>query len=405
MNLSGAVVLIADGASAIGAATAAAFAAAGARVAVGCERREDVAAERLGDCLIVECDGAPAERSSELVRRTVQHLGGLDVLINGAARDRAVRSDQLRAEDVRDAMEINLIGPMTASREALRTMRRQGRGHIINLTRPSYVLGAPLHAPHAASVAALSSWTRSLQAELDETEIRVTEYFAGAVDGAADEVGATSGGSEVAAAERHLDDRHASGLERLLVAIESPEDIAQQLVACVRRPRGTMYSSAAVRAATAMGLFSRLRVRLGAGAARALRARTGAAVFATSAEPAERVGSVSAAAAPAVAIETPAVDAVAPALETTESAVRAAPRKAAAKKATAAGKKRASRSKEAPADRSSAPAKKTPVRAKKVAPLSPEATARVRAAAERAAASARGKASPAAPPAGEDEES
>lgn len=398
MDPSGAVVLIADGASAIGAATAAAFGAAGARVAIGGSRREPVAAG-LGDFLIVDGDGALAERWPRMVRRTVEHFGTVDVLIVGTISDSAIRSDQLRAEDVRAAMEANLIGPMTASREALRVMRRQGRGHIITLTDPAYMLGAPLHAAHAASVAALSSWTRALQAELDETEIRVSEYFVGATSGVADESG--DGFGAAATGEGRL--------ARILGAVESPEEIALQLVACVRRPRATGYSSAAVRAAAAVGLFSRLRVRLGAGVARAWRARAGAAIFTPSADPVKRSGEDVVAPAPIepeVAAGGEVERAVARAEPPAVAVPREAPRKVAAKKASRprGAAKQAAVAKPA-AGKSSAASPKKAARGKKVAPLSPEATARVRAAAERAAASARGKSRPVSPPAGEDEES
>jgi meso-butanediol dehydrogenase / (S,S)-butanediol dehydrogenase / diacetyl reductase len=401
MDPSGAVVLVTGASCGIGAAAAAAFDRAGARVAVAGRRRdalERVAAD-MRDALVVAADLARVEEAETMVRRTVERFGRIDVLINNAAVKRVLRSDRLRAEDLREAMAVNLIAPMAATRAASVAMRRQGGGHVINVGMPGWVVGAPLLAPYAASKAALSSWTRALQAELEETEIRVTEYLPGYVEG-----GATVE-SEIGdfGAELWSDPRQ-SRLARWLAPVQSPEEIAEQLVDCVRRPRPTMYSSPAVRFGAALGLFTRLRIHLGSRNAAALRARTGTSMFTPDAPPpGEAPAATAIAGEPAPAATRPAGGAAKASRKKAKAATgksKPAAAKPAAARSPVAKKKAAA----AAAERkvSGAAAEKAPPRgakkkasgrgAKKASLLSPEAAARVRAAAERAAASARGDA-------------
>ena|GEM_PF-3603768 len=79
---------------------------------------------------------------------------------------------------------------MIATQRAVLQMRRQGRGHVINVCSPSGFLGVPLMAGYSASKAALSGWTRTLQAEWRGTPIAVTEVLPGLID---TELGPASG--------------------------------------------------------------------------------------------------------------------------------------------------------------------------------------------------------------------
>ncbi len=403
MQTSGAVVLITGASSGIGAAAARAFDLAGAKVALAARRLvllEELAAE-MRNAVVIPTDLSQPAQARAMVERTVEELGRVDVLINNAALIRMVRSDSLSAAEIRPSMETNLIGPMVATQAAVAVMRQNGGGHVINVGSPGYLVGLPLLAPYTASKAAFSAWTRSMQAEWADSSIQVTEFFPGHVDTANNlDTDLGTFGPEI------FEDARQSKLTRWLARPQRVDEVAKQLVACVRNPRPTLYSSPSARLAAMMGLFARLRVHLASRMARSVRAHTGAAIFALR-PPAE----LPSAAAEKGSSEKPAVRraAATPAAgKTGRRATRDAPKRAAAANKTRAKKATKKTAKKATAKTAKKAAKKTPARkaaakqavakkapapavkraAKKTVALSPDAAARVRAAAEKAAAAA-----------------
>ncbi len=365
----------------------------------------------MSKAFVIPTDISSVGDAETMVRRTVEHFGCIDVLVNNAAINRAVSSDQLRAEDVHASMEANFIGPMAATREAVRVMREQGHGHIINVSAAGYLLGMPLMAPYGASKAAFSSWTRALQAEWAGSEVTVTEFFMGYVQSSSQ----PQPGEEDAAGvlSKGLAQNPWAGV---LFRAQTPEEIARRIVECVRNPRASVYSSKSARLIAFLGLFARLRVPLSASVARTLRFSSGSPVFPSSSTPAAQgqsaapakptpmVTSTAPAALKPVAAEpakqevkpvaaTPLADRPSP---TTAPSPSSAPGVSAtaepAAKKPAAKKKAAKRTAKKTAAKRPAAKKTTKRAAKKVAALSPEATARVRAAAQRAADSAKGNA-------------
>src|SRR5689334_23127688 len=86
-DLDGRVALVTGASSGIGAATAVALAAAGAKVAIGARRTDRLQqlAEQLGDsALSLELDVTDETACRAAVARTVDELGGIDILVNNA---------------------------------------------------------------------------------------------------------------------------------------------------------------------------------------------------------------------------------------------------------------------------------------------------------------------------------
>lgn len=277
MEVKGMVVLITGASSGIGAATALAFDRAGARVAVAARRAErlEKLVERMADALAVPTDLGDPHSAAAMIDATVRHFGRIDVLINNAAAVHMAPADRTRTEDVRRSLEANFVGPMVATNEAVRHMRRRGGGHIINVGSPAATFGFPFLGPYTASKAALSGWTRSLQAEWEGTGILVSEYFPGNVATAIQaesEFGPISGGELFADPNQHT-------LTRVLARPQGPEKIAADLVALVRRPRPIMYASPRVRMSFWLASAFPLRRALGTRMATAVRRRLGLSVF------------------------------------------------------------------------------------------------------------------------------
>jgi len=179
-------VLVTAAATGIGLVTANAFVQAGAQVFV-CDT--DAAAleatsahhPALAGCV---CDVADEEQVRALFGCAVQHLGGLDVLVNNAG----VSGPNSLVEDLdlaawRSCLAVNLDGTFLCAREAAPLLRRQGGGSIVNMCSTAGLYGFPRRAPYAAAKWAIRGFTRTLAQELGPHGVRVNCICPGSVEG------------------------------------------------------------------------------------------------------------------------------------------------------------------------------------------------------------------------------
>ncbi|MFL6142530.1 MAG: SDR family NAD(P)-dependent oxidoreductase [Labedaea sp.] len=188
-------VLVTGASGGIGRAIAAAFAAAGDRVAVHYAGNADAAtavrAGLAGDGhLLVRADLADPEQARELVDTVVAGAGGLDVLINNAA----VGTSRATAHPVpevsyadwqrawRTAVDVNLIGAANLSWCAARHMIERGRGgRIVNVGSRGAYRGEPANPAYGATKAALHALGQSLAVSLAPHGIAVSSVAPGFV--------------------------------------------------------------------------------------------------------------------------------------------------------------------------------------------------------------------------------
>ena len=152
IDLSEKVVLVTGGSRGIGRDTALRCAAAGARIAISWVSMEDraaavVAAAGEERAAAFRCDmGDPAAVRS-MVDAAAERFGRIDVLINNAATFAMNRFDGDDYEEWvagwRRTLDVNLIGAANASWAAMRHMRRQGRGKILNVASRAAFRGEP----------------------------------------------------------------------------------------------------------------------------------------------------------------------------------------------------------------------------------------------------------------------
>jgi NAD(P)-dependent dehydrogenase (short-subunit alcohol dehydrogenase family) len=238
------VILITGASSGIGAASAMAFDAAGATVAIAARRKEklDELASVMHNPLVIEVDLSDETAACEMVRMVVAHYGRLDVLVNNAASIIVAKSDAVTPADLRAAFNTNLIAPVVATQEAIRFMRKNGGGHIINVGSPGFMMGIPFYAPYVCSKAAFSAWTRTIQAEWAGTEIMVSEYFPGYIktDSPPD--------SRLGPLKQDfLMAEHQNLLAKIFTKPKTAGDVARQLVRLILKPKTLVYSDFSVK--------------------------------------------------------------------------------------------------------------------------------------------------------------
>jgi NAD(P)-dependent dehydrogenase (short-subunit alcohol dehydrogenase family) len=122
------------------------------------------------------------ESIRNLVRRTQEKFGRLDILINNAGITHSAKFDQTRTEDLDRCWAINARAPFILCREALPLLRRAEAAFIVNIASVVGVKGYPLQSAYTASKHALRGMTMSLAEELRGTNIRVHVVCPGAVN-------------------------------------------------------------------------------------------------------------------------------------------------------------------------------------------------------------------------------
>ncbi|MGN6380634.1 MAG: SDR family NAD(P)-dependent oxidoreductase [Gaiellales bacterium] len=159
-GLSGRVVLITGAARGIGAATARAFAAEGARVVVGYrverELAESLAAE-LGDAMAIGADISVEEDVDAMFAAAVERYGRVDVCVaNAAIAEREFRPlAEMSAERICKVVGVNLVGTMLTARAFLRQVAVQKSGNLVLVASTAGIFGEEGMADYAATKAAL----------------------------------------------------------------------------------------------------------------------------------------------------------------------------------------------------------------------------------------------------------
>jgi len=124
-----------------GTATAVRLAAEGAKVALTARSREGLEATRArieeigGEALVLRCDlSDPRGGRTELVARTEEQLGPIDILVNNAAANGYHPFETTTPEALEHCLQVNLWAPWELMKAAVVSMRPRGGGWIVNMT-------------------------------------------------------------------------------------------------------------------------------------------------------------------------------------------------------------------------------------------------------------------------------
>jgi NAD(P)-dependent dehydrogenase (short-subunit alcohol dehydrogenase family) len=184
----GKVAIVAGGSLGMGKAAARLLAERGSQVVI-CGRREqpvrDAVAEMQSSGLQVEGIPADVSKSAEaehLVNFTLEHFGGIDILVNSAGIQRygtVVDTDEATWDEVFDT---NVKGMYLTAHFAIPEMVKRGGGAIINVSSVQAFASQKSVAAYTASKGAINALTRAMSLDHAADNIRVVAVCPGSID-------------------------------------------------------------------------------------------------------------------------------------------------------------------------------------------------------------------------------
>ena len=186
IDLNGKRILLTGASSGIGEAGAEQLAQRGATVVAVARRQDllDAVADRIttagGTAIAIPCDLSDMDAVDALVADVEKRIGGVDILINNAARSirRPLAESLERWHDVERTIVLNYYAPLRLIRGFGPGMLERGDGHVINVATWGVLTEAsPMFTVYNASKAALSTVSRNVETEWGRRGVHSTTLY------------------------------------------------------------------------------------------------------------------------------------------------------------------------------------------------------------------------------------
>jgi NAD(P)-dependent dehydrogenase (short-subunit alcohol dehydrogenase family) len=117
-----------------------------------------------------------------VVEHVVQSYGSLDGWVNNAGLARHQPVEEIELDDLDLMLAVNLRGTILGSKHALRAMKEQGSGDIVNIISTAGLAGVAGQAAYCATKAGARVFTQALIAEAAPYNVRVMAVYPAGVD-------------------------------------------------------------------------------------------------------------------------------------------------------------------------------------------------------------------------------
>jgi len=173
MRLKDRIALVTGSSRGVGRAIALAYAREGAKVMVNYTSNEKAAKEVVeaiqemgSQAVAVKADVAKKVEAESLVKATVDHFGGIDVLVNNAGFTRPAMMTKMTEQQWDEVVDLHLKGAFLCTQAAAQHMIAKNRGKIINITSVAGVVGTVGQINYSAAKGGVISMTKSMAREL-----------------------------------------------------------------------------------------------------------------------------------------------------------------------------------------------------------------------------------------------
>ncbi len=231
MDPKGKVVVVTGASSGIGEATARQFGREGAKVVLAARRVDklEALANEIGgmgtgaEVLVVQADLSKLEDIQSLIQKTLDKFGRIDVLVNNAGFGRLDWLEKLEpVKDIQGQFDVNVMGVIQTTRQALPVMIKQRSGHIIQMCSMAGLVGTPTYTIYSACKHAVHGFSEALRREVKPWGIDVSMVYPG---GVTTEFGSHAG----------IKRKTKATTPRFMLL--TADDVGRAVVSLVRRPR------------------------------------------------------------------------------------------------------------------------------------------------------------------------
>jgi len=181
------VAFVTGGGTGITGGVARALAEAGAAVALVSRKMEHLEPaavainERGGKALAVAADVRDPEAIDRAVAETIERLGKIDIVVNGAAGNFLCAPEELSPNGFGTVVDIDLKGTFNVCRATFAELKKN-RGQILNISATLHYLGTPMQLHVSAAKAGVDALTRNLAVEWGRHGIRVNAIAPGPIE-------------------------------------------------------------------------------------------------------------------------------------------------------------------------------------------------------------------------------
>ena len=109
----------------------------------------------------------------QAIVEAARHLGGVNLLLNGAGVNRFALLEQLDDAEIADMLAVNLVASLQLTRALLPILRSQSHALVVNVGSTYGSIGYPGYAVYCASKFALRGFSEALRRELADTAVNV----------------------------------------------------------------------------------------------------------------------------------------------------------------------------------------------------------------------------------------
>ncbi len=224
MEIKNKVIIVTGASDGIGEAIARKLAHAGAKVVLAARSDEKLAAlaHELVGSVAVHTDMTQQADIQNLIDRTMEIDGRIDILINNAGQGMYSPAENIDIDKYKHIMNLNVYAPLYAMQLVIPKMREQGGGMILNISSRVSKNYYPNLSAYASTKYALNAISLTARAELEKDHIVVSVFHPKMT---ATSFGKNSVNARPETADAYAEQARARGLE-----VDTPEQVADKIL-------------------------------------------------------------------------------------------------------------------------------------------------------------------------------